>query len=305
MQQFSNVAYDFSEKSINCSFGAGLLSNIFSEDKVKRISSSNEPLNEIRKAFSELLPFERNLDGENYRDYIGKKILDEVPNSYFESLSFHTGEVTPPFEMLENYVQTIAKREQDRVDRAEMYERELFIVDFSKQLFESNPNIGAICYFGSFARGRKNPEDIDIVFFLKKVQAVKLIRHSSFIWEGTKSKKLIGSKKMEYFRPDESFSESFSELDNAYCLIEDYQRREGSLFKRVADRNTYSKYKKEAFRVNAMGMPIDFDFSTRLISGGHIWVINSKENGNYKAFFSLGKEFSGHKLFHPEMPFVP
>lgn len=295
MQEFSNVANDFSNESFqNCSLGAGLLDNVFSESEVKRISSSSNPVKEIEEAFSKLIPFKQGPLKECPFIKSGL-IMKQLPEAYYNSASFKTGEVIPPFEMLENYVQDLAKTKGvlPRVNRTEMYERETFIVELSNLLFESNSNIGAICFFGSFVRGRKNPQDIDMAVYFKKAYPMGFVEDTNKSWEGPKSKGLMDKIPREIFisyRPDRNCEKSVTEMDNAFCVIEDYQDDTSSLFKKLDGNNDHRKVKN--FKINALLMPYQHDFAAHYISGGHIWVINNKGKDNYKAFFSLGENFT-------------
>ena len=308
MQQFGNFAYDFSDKAFpDYSLGARLLDNPFSESEVRKMSSSSEPLEEIKKAFSRELNFEQDPSVRFESFETCCQILEQIPYAYYKSASFQIWETLPPFQLLETYVQKLAKDDTvlPRVDRSELYERECFIVDFSKYLFEAQPNIGAVCVYGSFARGRKNPNDIDVAILLKAVhQAGYTSNDGSYSWDWLKSREVRNYRGLDENRPLPDREQFIIDLDEVYYLVENYQDN-SPVFKQVSSNNNYGHNKKVNFKINAIVLPYQFDFSTHYIMGGNIWVINSKENGNYRAFFSLGTNFWGDKSDYSDKIFVP
>ena len=326
MQEFSNIADDFSDKSFeNCSLGAGLLENVLPESEVKRINDAwNEGdyarfhggyspfLNfdrndEIKEIFSRLLSFRRDPSVKFIDEVAQKLFLQKVPNMYLCSESYEKGETIPPFTLLENYVQELAKDENvlPRVDRSELFERECFMVDFSKYLFEAQPNIGAVCFFGSFARGKKNPHDIDVVIYLKNAFPTGLEYDPSYRWDWLKSNAARHFRGIYGWKPLPGCEQHIIDTDNALFAVEEYQNKGNPNFVKIVNNNTFGEGDRARFKINAIVMPYQFDFNPILIQGGNIWVINSKGKENYQAFFSRGQEFSGSKLLHPEILFEP
>ena len=269
MQEFSKV--DFSNESFrNYSLGAGLTSNVFSEDEVRKINDSGMS---VGRAFCDLVPFEQPpLDEDSERCYSGKEFLNIVPQAYLNSTSFQTWETKPPFEMLENYIQELAKSEGllPRVDRAEMYERELFIADLSKRIFESNPNVGAICYYGSFVRGRVNPHDIDIKIFFKIAYPMSFEADDDHSWKGTQSMRMlykIPGSEFHIYRPTAESYESIADMDKTFLCIENYEKDEKSLFRQLANKNSYDEKDKINFRINPSFFPYEFTSSVSIEGG--------------------------------------
>lgn len=309
MQQFSNEAFDFSEKTFpDYSLGARLLDNPFSESEVRKMSSSSEPLEEIKKAFSRELNFEQGHSVRLERFERCCQILEQIPAAYYKSASFQIRETLPPFQLLETYVQKLAKDTHllPRVDRSELFERECFIVDFSKYLFEAQPNIGALCFYGSFARGRKNPHDIDVVILLKEVYPTGFTENDgSYSWDWLKSREVRSFRNLNENKPLLGREKYFIDLDEVHYLVENYQDQGSPQFIEVANNNTYGEEEKKNFKISAEVMPYQFDFSTHNIAGGNIWVINKKENDNYRAFFSFGTDSWGRKSYHSDKIFVP
>ncbi len=241
MEMFGHIAYDMFDRSFgNCPVGAGLLDNVFSKEEVEKMSTSSEPKEEIRKAFTELLPFEKNPIGERYfDDHHRLKIIEALTKEYFGSESFRVKENESPFGLLERYVKGLEKIEgvSPRVGRDEMYDRELFIVGLSKNAFRSVPNIGAICFFGSFVRGRVNPRDIDVAFYLKTVYPTRWVKEGGARdWKMPKSFKLQEAIMRNCgYKPDEESYKGICDIDDGYCAIEGF--RWNAAFQKVAARN--------------------------------------------------------------------